>query len=555
MLTSVESHSRKPTMVLIALIAGLLILSARGQITEVETEYGRIRGDYEPEYKLTGYYGIPFASPPINDLRFKPPVPPQPWNGTKDCSIDRFFHVCPQFHLEKKVYYGSEDCLYANIYVPEEAANTTLPVMFWIYGGGYTVGDGFEFGWYRGKHLAANRRVIVVEFNYRLGSLGFLSHPLLKQESSTTGNYGVQDQTRALEFVNRNIAAFGGDPKRLAIFGESAGAFSVCWHLVNPASRGLFSAAIMESGTCDSAEFFVSEPRGNLFSTYQITEAGCNPEDPDLLSCLRKVDAFQFFMAKSDWPANATLRPPLAPVMPWGPVIDGSDQGLPKRPLDMIREKNYAAVPLIIGTNKDEGTLFVGVIADVVPGAHFPMQDGDFELAMHHFFNDSTTQDVITHYPLTNYKDDDSRAAHVLRDYFFLCASRRVAKQLNVNGVASFLYQFSMPLDNWIDYQILGNYHTSELSFVFDNEWPPILHEFNAKEKTMAASFQSYWTSMAKHGHPNGDLSADQAVWLPYNDTGRSYMTMDVPTVLNSNLNGPTCDFWDTRYSKYYFDQ
>ena len=97
-----------------------------------------------------------------------------------------------------------------------------------------------------------------------------------------------------------------------------------------------------------------------------------------------------------------------------------------------------------------------------------------------------------------------------------MLACRRVAKQFSINGVPSFVYQFSMPLDNWIDYQALGNYHTSELSFVFDNQWPPILHDFNAKEKTLAASFQSYWASMAEHGHPNGDLSADQAVWLAY---------------------------------------
>ena len=148
------------------------------------------------------------------------------------------------------------------------------------------------------------------------------------------------------------------------------------------------------------------------------------------------------------------------------------------------------------------------------------------------------------------------------------CSCRRVARQFHANNGSAYLYQFSMPLENWATYRILGNYHSSELSLVFDNESPS--HRFNANETTLSASFQSYWTSMPKHGHPNGNLSTEQALWLPYvvrglercmpndllgcryNDTGRSYMTMDVPTTLNSNLNGPSCDFWDHHTAKYY---
>ena len=151
-----------------------------------------------------------------------------------------------------------EDCLYLDVYAPAGATPASnLPVMFFIYGGGFVFGDSYEFGFYDGKHIAKQHNVILVAANYRLSSFGFMALPQLMTESGTTGNYGVQDQRFALQWVQQNIRQFGGDPNRVTIFGESAGAMSVCYHVASPASAGLFHAAIVESGTASSPEFFV----------------------------------------------------------------------------------------------------------------------------------------------------------------------------------------------------------------------------------------------------------------------------------------------------------
>ena len=205
---------------------------------EVDTEYGRIRG--KDDGAVIAFYGIPFAKPPVKDLRWRPPQKAAPWENVRDCSFQNDFLICPQFDIDKKIHIGQEDCLYMNIYVPSDVKEgELLPVMFWIYGGGYTIGDGFEFGFYNGYHMAKERRVVVVEHNYRLGALGFLATPALASENpnGTVGGYALQDQTLALQFAYNNILNFAGNRSKMAIFGESAGAFSVCWHLVSPASR------------------------------------------------------------------------------------------------------------------------------------------------------------------------------------------------------------------------------------------------------------------------------------------------------------------------------
>eukprot|EP00049_Salpingoeca_infusionum_P010555 m.182680 g.182680 ORF g.182680 m.182680 type:complete len:554 (+) comp14674_c0_seq3:190-1851(+) len=521
-------------------------------VTKVKTEYGWIEGDYEAEKKLTGYYGIPFATPPLRELRFSSPVPPQPWNGTKSCKVDKFFKSCLQFSTNDHLLYGSEDCLYMNIYVPDDATEP-LPVMFWIYGGGFNVGDGYEFGWYRGKNLAAKHNVIVVEHNYRIGSLGFLAHDALKNESAqgTTGNYGTQDQLMALKFVHDNIAQFGGDPSRVTIFGESAGAMSVCWHLVNEASQGLFSSAIMESGTCSSAEFFVTYDRATEFSQGLINHVKCNGSDP--ISCLRETNPRDLMMDGNDYQKINRTIPPLAPVMPWGPVIDMSSMGLKARPIDSIRAGNFAQVPIIMGTNHDEGTLFVEPMKNVVPGVKIPLNDADADKVLAHFFNATTVTAVNTQYPKGNFKDQDDRLATVLRDFFFLCPTRDALLTINKFNVSTYMYQFNYEMSNWIDYDLLGDYHTSELSFVFDNEWPPIVHTFGPKERRMSDVFTSYWTNMARFGAPNYNLNKDQQNWPVFEESKELSMNMIVPVKVDAKLATDLCQFWKTHYPKYQF--
>eukprot|EP00053_Salpingoeca_punica_P010022 m.90251 g.90251 ORF g.90251 m.90251 type:complete len:595 (+) comp15255_c0_seq2:47-1831(+) len=525
---------------------------------EVETEYGRIRGVEEHLPEVTAFYGIPFAAPPLKNLRFRPPIAPEAWNGTRDCTKDNFFHICPQLHITKKILIGQEDCLYMNIYVPGKIKEgAKLPVMFWIYGGGWVFGDDNEFGYYRGKHLAETREVIVVEVNYRLGALGFLALPGLAAEQSdgTTGNYGLQDQQAAMAFVSRNIEKFGGDPKKMIIFGESAGAFSVCWHLVNQISKNFFFGAIMESGTCEAPEFFVSLPRAYNFSNEVVQHLKCNESsDAASVSCMRSLALDDIFMDYKDaWP-NPDIRPPLAPVMPYGATIDKTARGLLDRPINLLTAGRFARVPVILGTNLDEGTIFLVMTPQVVPGSGLPITAEGLMMVLKHVFNDSAADAINNYYQPSSFKSEPDRAARILRDWMFTCNTRRTARAISSYGVPTYLYQFVAKLDNWVDYDEFGDYHTLELPFVFKNQYPPLLHAFGPGELKLSDTFTLYWSNLARYGNPNGQLDKHDLHWPQYNQSSDLHMYLKEPTEIGEHLESDACNFWQNIYAKYYFE-
>ncbi|KAK3283186.1 hypothetical protein CYMTET_9103, partial [Cymbomonas tetramitiformis] len=216
---------------------------ARGLLQEatvVQTPNGPIKGLELPNGGRT-WLGVPFAEPPVGDLRFRPPsLLKNHWSNVKDCFLPKA--TCPQLHLQKHIYKGSEDCLFLNVWSPPGASSESAKgVLLWIYGGAFEIGDGYSGGSYDGEALSAHTGKVVVTFNYRLGIFGFLAHPALKAEDKdgTTGNYGLQDQRFAMQWVQENIAHFGGNPNEVTIFGESAGGMSVCYHISSLASAGL----------------------------------------------------------------------------------------------------------------------------------------------------------------------------------------------------------------------------------------------------------------------------------------------------------------------------
>lgn len=232
----------------------------------VKTESGLVSGlAAGPSGEVRVYRGIPFAAPPVGPLRWKPPQPANSWDGVRECT--RFGPWCPQprpFVAFESGQIQSEDCLYLNVWTAARSAGDRLPVMFWIHGGGFTTGSG-AMASYDGTALA-RQGVVVVTINYRLGPFGYLAHPLLSRESpqGVSGNYGHLDQIAALHWVRKNIAAFGGDPGCVTIFGESAGAMSVCRLMVSPLARGLFHRAIAQSGGAHGRNRHLREPRGLL---------------------------------------------------------------------------------------------------------------------------------------------------------------------------------------------------------------------------------------------------------------------------------------------------
>ncbi len=235
----------------VSLFLALTITAAAALAADqVRTDSGIVEGITSSTSKIRTFEGIPFAAPPVGNLRWQPPQPVAPWTGVRKANA--FGARCMQGHLFSDMVFRdsgpSEDCLYLNVWTPADSANAHLPVMVWIYGGGFQAGASSEPR-QDGENLA-KKGVIVVSLNYRLGLFGFFSHPELTKESPhhASGNYGLLDQAAALEWVHKNIAAFGGDPNNVTIFGESAGSMSVSALVAAPVARGLFNRAIGESG-------------------------------------------------------------------------------------------------------------------------------------------------------------------------------------------------------------------------------------------------------------------------------------------------------------------
>ena len=352
--------------------------------------YSNMNQPNEDPIPVDQFFGIPFAHPPTGSRRFRPPEPlTAPWSEVREFTT----HA-------KGCYTGKEgtdeDCLYLNVYRPSDIPEgETLPVMVWIYGGGFVGG---KTDIYDGTELAAREKVIVVVPAYRLGAFGFLASQALLDEHGTTGNYGILDQQLALKWVRDNIQAFGGDPSRVVIFGESAGAMSVAAHLVIPGSRGLFSAAILQSGTASSDYFFQESEDSFKFSAWVSTQLARCSSAADL-DCLRSVDKKNLIISKGhrdvdapDWASR------LFPLMPWGMTIDGSV--LKHNPLVHAKNGEVADVPVIIGVTQDEGSAFSLNLGDLVR----PSLKGNILRNM---------TSVITRHVL----GDDKFAAELLKEY------------------------------------------------------------------------------------------------------------------------------------------
>lgn len=330
-----------------------------------QTTFGPVQGRAARDGFVT-YHGIPFATPPIGELRWRPPRDPTAWSTPLSALWPG--PQCPQLDVLKGHVHGNEDCLRLSVYVPPACTpKSPCAVMQWIYGGAWTVGSEREFGLYDATKLALKYSVVVVAANYRLDALGWLALQELQDESPSEGysNYGLRDQQLALKWTQRNVGAFGGDPKRVTIFGESAGGFSVCQHLVSPASDRLFSRAIMQSGSCDGPFMILDGDNAKEFGDSYTAALGC-PRGRDRLACMRKWSPAEVLVPYIDWLClwkhadpwcskhppmsrlNRTSRghaaagrwpspvPPMAPLAGWTAVVDGVV--LPDTPLRMIRQ-------------------------------------------------------------------------------------------------------------------------------------------------------------------------------------------------------------------------
>ena len=300
----------------------------------VQTESGFVRGVVGEGYRL--FLGLPYAAPPIGSLRWRPPQPAPGWGAARDAMVPTM--PCPQADPHTGVLIGNEDCLYLNIATPYgPRADRPLPVMVWLHGGGFISGSGAA---YDARNLAVKGNVVVVTLDYRLGVLGYLAHLALDTESpdGLSGNFGLSDQQAALRWIQRNIAAFGGDPLNVTIFGEEAGANSICAQLVSPGASGLFERAILQNGNCVDLlpQMEAAEKRGDALAQ----DLGC--DDPkEAPGCLRAKPVADLLKADA-------ARRKGGDTLAWGPVIGAS--GLPLQPADALANEMNPKISLLMGT-------------------------------------------------------------------------------------------------------------------------------------------------------------------------------------------------------------
>ncbi|XP_035672080.1 putative inactive carboxylesterase 4 [Branchiostoma floridae] len=321
----------------------------------VRTASGDVRGTVQhtndlPDKPVYSFLGIPYAAPPVGDLRFRTPQPVAPWKGVRNAT--RLGPYCPQgpsmlyilpFQLQHHDF--DEDCLTLNVETPTVANDTRLPVLLWIHGGSFQIGTGRPQPF---AAMAAHQDVVVVTINYRLGALGFLS----TGDENAPGNFGFLDQIQAMTWVKENIRNFGGDPDRVTLFGESAGAMSVCYHVVSPLCKGLFRRAISQSGTCNSFGTII-KPLG--VATTLAEAVGCDGKDTgSMVSCLRQKPADELVGAQQDVIKSSMWDS-------FGPVVDGSF--LPAHPDDLYDRGRAHPVDYLLGVTNDEfGSLLASLV-------------------------------------------------------------------------------------------------------------------------------------------------------------------------------------------------
>jgi para-nitrobenzyl esterase len=398
------------------------------------------------------YLGIPFAAPPVGSLRWMPPAPPQPWTGVRTATS--FRSRCVQNSPAKPVEkFRDEDCLYLNVYAPAERRNH-LPVIVWIYGGGFMGGESQD---HDGSVLARKADAVVVTFNYRLGGFGLLSLPQLDKESAahTSGNYSILDQQAALRWVAKNIARLGGDPSKVTLMGESAGGMSVWDQVYSPSSVGLFSRAIVESGRISLLKSKEDEQRSGTSSGF-LAASGCEKR-ADLLDCLRALSADQVF--------DASLQA-LRGGEEWNVIGDGVV--MPRDMLEAARTSDRS-VPVIAGTNAHEGGFYIqkrrsdglGPLTVEQYRQHVDQRYGDPALAARYLASD---------YP----KPEEAWAT--LSTDLFACNNMRLKRIADSRGRIFYTYEFGDMNAAATVFKAVeparGPFHGSEIPYFFQTPFP-----------------------------------------------------------------------------------
>jgi para-nitrobenzyl esterase len=470
--------------VLAILIVPIATFSA-ASAPQVKTRSGVVEG--KDDGVVHAFLGMPYAAPPVGDLRWKPPVPEAKWNGVRKATD--FGPHCMQGKVFGDMNFrdagGSEDCLSLNVWVPAKPSDKKLPVMVWIYGGGFVAGTTSE-GRQDGTHLA-QQGVVVVSMNYRLGVFGFLVHPELAKESgrNSAGNYGLLDQLAALKWVHENIAAFGGDPENVTIFGESAGSFSVSAQMASPLAKGLFQKAIGESG----AAFHSG---GLSFESLAEREQ----KDSKLVSDKLKVSTLAELRAIPAQKLLETFSPPQSQGFDFGPDVDG--YFLPEPVPAIFASGKQNDVPLLAGWNHDEGSF------EIASSSQKPTPDS-LKAAAQKDFGDKAPE-VLRLYPLDTDEHVQRSALDFAGDQFIAFSTWDwIESQSKTGKHPIYRYRFDLgPPAADPKAPKLGAYHSAEIEYVFGQLDSKAGIPWRPEDRQLSEQMQKYWANFARSGDPNG---------------------------------------------------
>lgn len=503
----------------LAVVAVLPIHFLGAQV--VQTAQGMLSGEKAANSTVTVFEGIPFAAPPVGDLRWRDPQPPSGWRGVRDAKewgascVQPVIQSMLPMHMpwtEEFLTHGkvSEDCLYLNIWTPKVGASARMPVIVFIHGGGFSGGAG-SIDLYHGENLAA-RGVVVVTINYRLGVFGFLAHPELTTESEhhSSGNYGLLDQIAALKWVQTNIAGFGGDPHRVTIWGQSAGAFSVAALVASPLARDLFERAQADSGIGISGL-----PMANLSNAEQN---GLKFATEHHVTSIKELRAL---------PADALLPAGMAGGLRFAPIIDGWT--LPDSPSEMSAKGTDNDVPVITGYQAGDSMLFTQP-ARTLDQYHQMLEKryGEMETEFEKLYPVSNLEGIASATTASNQDRD--------RVSMFLWASARARSHRQ----PVFTYYFDRAIP-WPQHPEFGAFHTGEIPYFFlnlkilDRPWEPV-------DFKLANDVSGYLVSFAAQGDPNGSKLTPS--WPRVNPSQPQTMELGLRSGPMPLADSAKVDFW-----------
>lgn len=526
------------------LIAGMPCVLAIDPI--VTTVYGKVSGT--ADQGVYAFRGIPFAAPPVGTLRFKKTEEVTPWSGVINgsqfapgciavCSTTAF--PVPPLMCTPTT---SEDCLYLNIYTPNLEPTANLPVIVFFHGGNYIGGSG-GVPLYDGSDIARNQNVVVVTTNYRLGLIGALYTGTVK------GNFHLTDQRQSLIFIQKVISAFGGNPTKVTITGQSAGAFSVATHLSSPKSWPYFQGAIVLS---DPLSLLAETPERAIGIGEKLLEAiNCSQSGGEIeVACLQSVSAETLLYQQVNGSVNFSpiTNGFLSVMMPWVPVVDGDE--LPLHPYIALTTNNFNKVPIIIGTVANESVEFIYDIDAQ------PLNAVDVFVLLEAVFGSETLEKIFEVYgPPPPEKDGHHYVEVIATDYIFYCVNRHVTTQLTkttptyvhffdkLASYSSWVYNKTMP------YCVTAICHADDLPFIFNPFHGPLPVGLDPPNPTtaeveLAHFMQTVWGNFARTGNPNplpGGLEFPR-----FNGTTHVMMNYSTPSSLLAGYRDSYCDFWDT---------